>query len=173
MFKSFPFTSWVYRDISVYPPTELDNQVECGLSLPMTPPVNVDNPEHVSRLIEYLDRASELGVQLILHTTYTNTYLRELGEEEYSRRLKEFYEVTLGSHPAVYGFFVGDEPSNPEDLEYTKRCIITMKKTLPHLIPYLNMQGCSGTYPESYFGGISHVAWLRSIIDEVGYFMVS
>ena len=73
MAKSFPFTSWVYRDISVYPPTELDNQVECGLSLPMTPPVNCDNPEHVAILIKYLERASELGVQMILHTTYTNT----------------------------------------------------------------------------------------------------
>ena len=173
MFKSFPFTSWVYRDITVYPPTELDNQVECGLSVPMTPPANCNDPEHLAILIKYLERASELGIQLILHTTYTNTTYGELGEEEYCRQLKELYEVKLNSHPAIYGFFVGDEPSTVKDLENTKGCIIAMKKTLPHLIPYINMQGASGSYPESYFGGMSHVAWLKSIIDEVGYFMIS
>lgn len=173
MKKSFPFTSWVYRDITVYPPTELDNQVECGLSIPMSPPTDRNNPEQVKMLIAFLDRARELGVQLILHVNFTSNILMELGEDEYARQLKAFYEETLDSHPAVYGFFVGDEPSDTEGLYYTKRAIIIMKKTLPHLIPYVNMQGCSCNYPKSYFGGISHVEWLKSIIDEVGYFMLS
>ncbi len=174
MRKSFPFTSWVYRDITVYPPTELDGQVECGLSIPMTPPVDHHNPEHVECLLRYLDRAKELGVQMILHiSTFTNSVLLKLSEDEYCRQLKEFYEVTLNSHPAVYGFFVGDEPDSLTMINCTKRSIILMKQTLPNLIPYINMQGASGSYPESYFGGMSHVAWLKSIIDEVGYFMIS
>lgn len=174
MRKSFPFTSWVYRDITVYPPTELDGQVECGLSIPMTPPVNHHNPEHVECLIRYLDRAKELGVQMILHiSTFTNSVLLELSEDEYCRQLKEFYEVTLNSHPAVYGFFVGDEPDSLTMINCTKRSIILMKQTLPNLIPYINMQGASGSYPDSYFGGMSHVDWLKSIINEVGYFMIS
>ena len=65
MRKSFPFTSWVYRDITVYPPTELDGQVECGLSIPMTPPVDHHNPEHVECLLRYLDRAKELGMEQV------------------------------------------------------------------------------------------------------------
>lgn len=173
MNKSFPFTSWVYSNILAYPETELDNQVECGLSIPMTPPLDRNNPEHVEALLKYLDKANELGIKLIIHANFTESDLRRLGEEEYCRQIKEFYTVKLNSNPAVYGFYVGDEPDNPTAVDATKRTIILMKKTLPGLIPYINMQGHSCEYPEENFGGMSHVEWLKSIIDEVGYFMIS
>ena len=173
MAKSFPFTSWVYRSIAEYPESELNNQVEAGLSVPMTPPLDSNKPDHVEALKKYLDRATELGVQLILHTNFTDSEFRTLGKAEYCKQIKEFYEVTLGNHPAIYGFFVGDEPDNAEALENSKQTIIAMKQTMPNLIPYINMQGHSCDYPEEYFGGISHVEWLKSIINEVGYFMIS
>ena len=75
----FPFTSWVYRDISVYPPTELDNQYEAGLNLPMTPPFEHNKAEDVARLKEYLDKAQEYGIQMILHADFTTHPFREMG----------------------------------------------------------------------------------------------
>ena len=173
MRKIFPFSSWIYRNITDYTTEDLAGQVECGLTIPMTPPFESGDPVHVEHLKKYLDRARELNVRLILFADFTNCDLKKLGEEEYSRRIREFYEVTLARHPSVYGFFVGDEPDNAEDLEWTRRCIILMKKIFPDLTPYINMQGHSCDYPESYFGGISHREWLKALKDEAGDFMIS
>ena len=71
MKKRYPFSSWIYRNILVYPPEELDNQVECGLSIPMTPPFESRNPEHVEQLKKYLERAEKLNVRLILFADFT------------------------------------------------------------------------------------------------------
>jgi len=169
----FPFTSWVYRDISVYPPTELDNQYEAGLNLPMTPPFEHNKAEDVARLKEYLDKAQEYGIQMILHADFTTHPFRDMGEERFVKEIKEFYEVTLQSHPAVYGFFVGDEPSTVEDLELTRRLIILMKKIFPNLTPYVNFQGATCSFGNNMFGGKTQTEWLAEIKAEAGYFLHS
>lgn len=66
MTKKFQFTSWVYRDITVYSPNEVDRMVDCGLTLPMVPSFNYKDPEHVEMLKGWLERASARGVKLIL-----------------------------------------------------------------------------------------------------------
>lgn len=170
--NKFAFTTWVYRNIDVYPPEELDRQVNSGINISMTSPFDHNNERHVARIKEYLNKASELGIQLILHCDFTLDYYVKLGKEEYSRQIVDFYENVLEKHPAVYGFFVSDEPNTTEDAEAVRQTIITMKEVMPNLMPYVNLMGSSAHLDESVFGG-PHSEWIKKLHEDAGDFAVS
>ena len=138
----------------------------------MTSPFDHNNERHVARVKEYLNKASELGIQLILHCDFTLGYYVKLGKEEYSRQIVDFYENVLEKHPAVYGFFVSDEPNTTEDAEAVRQTIITMKEVMPNLMPYVNLMGSSAHLDESVFGG-PHSEWIKKLHEDAGDFAVS
>ena len=137
MTKKFQFTSWVYRDITVYSPNEVDRMVDCGLTLPMVPSFNYKDPEHVEMLKGWLERASARGVKLILDVQIDIPPELYEGDQSWVEEIRNFYRVTLNSHPAVYGFTVGDEPITFYELALTKYKIIKLKEALPELTPYM------------------------------------
>ena len=174
MTKKFQFTSWVYRDITVYSPNEVDRMVDCGLTLPMVPSFNYKDPEHVEMLKGWLERASARGVKLILDVQIDIPPELYEGDQSWVEEIRNFYRVTLNSHPAVYGFTVGDEPITFYELALTKYKIIKLKEALPELTPYMNFAGQTGvnvTYEA--FGGMTHDEYLKSITDKAGYFAQS
>lgn len=114
-----------------------------------------------------LDRAHERGIRMYVNVA---GLIRDdfivIGEEEYERRVGEICAV-IGDHPALEGFFVGDEPRTYEEIRAGEGCLRIMKKVAPHLRPYLNITGNSPMLSNEVFGGKSFPRWLQDITSEI------
>ena len=165
MNKQFAFTMWVYAPINEFTPDEVDVWADCGMTVPMTPEVGFDD---VSALSPYLDRAEKRGIRLIANVTGIGykDYMR-LGEEEYTRRIGDLID-SIGSHPALYGFLVGDEPRGGEQIEAAYNCIRVNKKLAPHLTPFLNYRGGTVGFSKEDLGGRTPGGWMKRVREETG-----
>ncbi len=170
MAERFPFTSWVYRDITAYSPTEVDRMVDCGLTLCMVPHFDYKNSRHVELLKEWLERAKARGVKLMLDADFNIGKIRVKGDRSWIDEMKNFFEVTLESHPSVYGFVVGDEPHTFEELERTKYLISEMTEVLPTLKPYINFMGSTCEFQDEVFGNKTQSEWLAELKAASGEF---
>ena len=162
MANKFPFSMWVYNPLSDFTPDELEIWKEAGMTTPLAPKTyyGKDDPRI---LIPYLDRAHELGMQLIVnYEDFSYGCIDEVGDEEYERRLREVYEPLKG-HPALYGFYSGDEPSSRKDFDQTERCYAIHKKVAPELKPYVNLVGGMSDKGEKELGGLTLEEWFKSI----------
>ena len=166
------FFSWVYDHIQDYDFSMLDTFLDAGVNLPMTPIVDHNDPKDVELLKKLLDYAAERGVQMILFTDFTTDGFHKMGEEKWCVEFKKFYEETLERHPAIYGFYVGDEPGTEYWLELTRRVIILMTQIHPNLKPYINFTGNMGpSFGPDKFGGIDMVEWLSNLKRDAGEFL--
>ncbi|MBE5817919.1 MAG: hypothetical protein E7312_02580 [Clostridiales bacterium] len=170
MAEKYNFGAWVYFPMSDenYTVKEVDRWHECGFNVMMAGVTNINDENQVKKTFEFLDRAQELGMKLILDceegTYWGCTADRAEGEEKKFRRV---YEVFKG-HPALFGFHAGDEPSDEGDLDNAIRAVGIQKKVAPELTPYLNLMG-GGTYPKSKE---KLVAWMKRYKEETGAKMV-
>ncbi len=167
MTDKFVFSMWVYNDIKEFTPDEMKIWVDCGMNVPLAPKTYVgrDDP---SVLIPWLDRAEELGIKLIANYEELSygDYIK-LGEEGYIARVKPLIDA-LGSHPALYGFYVGDEPGTRENYEACAAVLRIHKTLAPHLTPFLNYTGNMVSHTEKEFGGRDLKGWLKYVKDTTG-----
>ncbi len=166
MARKYPFSMWVYNDISEFTPDEVDLWVECGMTIPLTPAVNPGGD--VSVLIPFLNRAEQLGVKMI-GNVWGLGYgdLLRMGEEAYEKHLGEVLAV-IGGHPALYGLCVGDEPDSAEQMDATKRCIAIQKRMAPHLVPYINYTGHTVGFSREQRCGYDLGGWMKHVAEETG-----
>ena len=101
----------------------------------------LENESKKEDMIELLDEAHKLGIQVIINDERTE-YLRlkRMTKEEFVKGVKEAIE-DFGSHPATFGFYGGDEPfSDQEDnFCYTMRLLKELCPSKTHygnLLPY-------------------------------------
>lgn len=163
----FVFSMWTYNDLEEFTPDELDKWVECGMTIPMLPKTFISKHDP-KLLIPWLDRAEKLGVKVIVNywDMCYKDYIR-LGEEEYTRLIAPLYDA-IGSHPAVYGFYVGDEPLGGEQIEAAFNCVRINKKLAPHLTPFLNYRGGTVSFSKEDLGGRTLGEWMKHVRDETG-----
>jgi hypothetical protein len=138
MSAKYPFSMWVYNPLSDFPPEELESWAECGMTAPLAPKTyyGKDDPK---TLIPYLDKAEELGMQLIVnYEDFAYQNIDRIGDDAYEAKFREVYEVLKG-HPALYGFYAGDEPNCRRDFDQTRRCIAIQNKVAPELKSYVNL----------------------------------
>ncbi len=164
MAKTFPFSMWLYNPPSDFTPDEVNVWANCGLNIPMAPQMAYGKNDP-RELIPFLDRAEELGIKLIANF-YGVTFgdVRHAGEEEVERRLRELYEPLKG-HPALYGFFGGDEPSGKENIAAAEATFRIHKKVAPELSPFINLIGGMADKSGEELGGKTLDEWFKSIAD--------
>ena len=152
MAKKFPMGAWVYNPITDFTPDEVDVWADMGLTVTMCGTVDYDNAE---LLLPFLDRAQARDIRLIVWVYGIGDARRD--EDDYKARFKALYENKLRKHPALYGFFIGDEPSSHDAAEYMIAEMKAQKDVAPELHPYINLMGstCGNgsiypgkTYPE-------------------------
>jgi len=152
MAKKFPMGAWVYNPITDFTPDEVDVWADMGLTVTMCGTVKYDEAELV---LPFLDRAKERDIKLIAWVSGIGNPRSD--EAGYKARFKELYENKLKKHPALYGFFIGDEPGNPDAVEYVIAEMKAQKEVAPELHPYINLMGSTysrrnifpgKTYPE-------------------------
>lgn len=153
MTQKFPLGAWVYNRIEEFTPDEVDVWADLGLTVTMAP--SIDYGDDMTKLIPFLDRARDRGIQLIL-------WVNGVGSSE--ARFREVYEVFKG-HPALYGFFVGDEPG---DVASVNSCIEIMnmqRKVAPELRPYVNLMGSSFEREPQMFPGKTYNDFMKDFAE--------
>ncbi len=163
----FPFAIWNYNYVGDFTTDEVDVWADCGLTVTMSPKVRYgkDDP---ALLIPMLDRAQERGIQLIACIVgLENVDYKVLGQEAYAKRFTEVYNIL--KHPALYGFYIGDEPSTKEDFQASWDSIKCQRVIAPELRPCLNLHtGMDATKPE-LLGGRTFREWLRDMAADTGF----
>ena len=154
----FKFTMWTYPPLIQFTPDEVDVWADCGMTVPMAPKMFYDKDDPAD-LIPFLDRAEQRGVKLLaFYDDLGFDKIPVLGEEEYERRLREICDV-IGSHPALYGFVIGDEPGTAEEYRAGADCLRIHKKVAPHLEPILNYSGSMATISKEPLHGMTPAEW--------------
>ena len=81
--------------------------------------------------------------------------------------MRPLYEA-LGSHPALFGFYIGDEPSDPASYRACQAIIKIHKTLAPHLTPFLNYMGGMVDHSREHFGGRDLSGWIKYVTDTTG-----
>lgn len=110
---------------------------ELGMSLPMTFHFNPEkhSPEQMLSLLDECEKAGMKAIVCDVRTRFL-TYMK-VGEEAYIEGVKEAVKA-FGSHPANFGFYIGDEPGLQQIESAIKACQI-VGKLAPHLTPFVNL----------------------------------
>ena len=162
MTTKYPFSMWVYNPLSDFPPEELESWKECGMTAPLAPKTYYGKDDPKS-LIPYLDKAQELGMQLIInYEDFAYQNIDRIGDELYEERFREMYEPLKG-HPALFGFFAGDEPNSRRSFDQTRRCLMIQKKVAPELRPYINLIGGMSDKKEDQLLDMDLEEWFRDL----------
>ncbi|MBE5817918.1 MAG: hypothetical protein E7312_02575 [Clostridiales bacterium] len=163
----YPFGAWVY------PPKEelglgaVDDWADMGLTVTMTSPFGSSDSE-LDEMVKYLDKAAERGIKLIVNANdLTYWAMNGHGAEKYTEDFNRIYARVKG-HPALYGFFIGDEPSTAKSLESTINGMKIQKQIAPELNPLINFQGALCDYEKEKLGGRTFVEWLKYFKEETG-----
>ncbi len=133
----FPIGFWNYQSIEHQGPEAVTDWSDAGMTLTMGPNYGPD-PRDQDRMRAILDHAGEKGIRVILCHSQTDwRNLTRKGEATYRKEFQAAVEA-LGSHPAVFGFHVGDEPGVAE-FEDACRAIRIQKELAPRLRPFCNL----------------------------------
>ncbi len=146
MANKYPLGAWVYFSMSDddYTVKEVDTWHECGFNIMMAGGTDVNSEAEVKKTFEFLDRANELGMKLIIACGVGAYWgCTEENAPKIEEGLRKAYEIFKG-HPALLGFHAGDEPREGEMMERALRVLAIHKKVAPELTPYLNLR--SGIY---------------------------
>ncbi|MBA4388946.1 MAG: hypothetical protein C0404_13270 [Verrucomicrobia bacterium] len=137
MNHQFPIGFWNYVPLEQQDESAVRDWRDAGMTFTMSPGFGA-GADDIAGVRKILDRAHEAGIRMILcHADTDWRNLTAKGEsvyrEEFARAVKE-----LGSHPAVSGFHVGDEP-RAEHFEDACRAVRIQKELAPNLQPFLNL----------------------------------
>lgn len=134
----YPISFWnvAHMDkVENTPAQRVKDWKDLGITLAMSPQFTIDYKEMAK---EYLDECEKAGIKLILSDRRTHwNYLKAHGEDAYRRALREAL-ADFDRHPALFGFYVGDEP-DADNVPFAKTALRIQAEEAPHLIGYLNL----------------------------------
>lgn len=166
MTEKFPIGFWNYNRIEDFPPDEVNVWADCGITVTMAPRFvyGKDDPD---KMLAMLDAAEKRDLKLILWIEgLESEYCSQLGEEKYRERCVEI--INRFRHPALYGFFIGDEPSDKKAFECCWNAVKIQRETAPELKPYLNLHTNMDDTPPEQFGGRTFRTWLKDFAADTG-----
>ena len=136
--EPFPVGFWNYTCMDMVGPETVRDWADAGMTLAMSPEF-VAERDSVAAMRAILDAAAERGIKVIVCDHRGGWWQGDSAEAEkayrrgFARVLKDF-----GDHPAVFGFFVGDEPDHA-NLPNACKAYRIQKEMAPHLSPFLNL----------------------------------
>lgn len=134
--KDYPIGFWNVLDLRQCDPVCVEDWHDLGITQPMTPLYREGDDK--AAMLAILDRADKYGMKAIVCDFRTEwRVLTARGEEEYRALFRQALD-DFGGHPAVKGFFVGDEPDAPDAADAFAAARI-QSEMAPALTPYLNL----------------------------------
>lgn len=111
-----------------------------GMNLPMSFFYSEKKGHDKKLFIQQLDECQKYGMKVVLDDERTDfRTLSRLGEEEYRKGVQRAV-ADFASHPATYGFHIGDEPSvSGGEWEIAKKAYQICKECAPQLNHFINM----------------------------------
>lgn len=130
----YPIAAWYYLGLNRPPEEKVDTWHDLGLNV-VTLAYSLEQKDHVLRA---LDRAASYDMKLILMDPRTSFHVYYAkGEEQYRAGLLDAI-ADFGSHPALFGFDIGDEPDAPY-AESAFNALRINEELAPHLTAFLNI----------------------------------
>ena len=168
--KKFSLGFWNYAYLDIIGDAPVKDWIECGMNLCLSPTFRpgIDKPED---MIALLDECREKGVQLILADPRCGWTGASTDPEAYKIRFLEMLE-DFGRHPAVYGYYVGDEPS-AKYMADAMAAIRIQKELSPEKIPFINFLSYWDGVEERYLGGMDFDEWIDDFIKKTGLSQIS
>ncbi len=133
--SKYPISFWSNVNMQSMVPDAPGMWRDLGITLAMSPGYSAADKEDVIKL---LDRCAELDIKVIMRDYRTHwRNLTKLSEAGYRTLFQQVLD-DFGSHPAVYGFFAGDEP-DAKDTADAFSALRVQGEMAPHLVAYLNL----------------------------------
>lgn len=154
----FPMGFWNYQSAGKYGPEEAKRWADCGMTLTLSPTFTYGQSDKAA-FLALLDACAALGIRLIV--CIPSLSFRQADDvEAYRRNFQQAYD-DFGRHPAVFGFFIGDEPSGEKQMA---ECISAFKIQLeiaPKLTPFLNFNPYWPNIEKEALGGKAFHVWAK------------
>jgi hypothetical protein len=137
--KKYPISIWNYTDLKSHgahmTEAEMQSLADVGLTVPQSPNFDPNDPAQKAHIRKMLDWAAARGMKLILRDPRCMGQIDADGKPpaDYATGVKAAV-ADFGSHPAMFGFFVGDEGGGDAFAE----CQRIQKDIAPHLFPFYN-----------------------------------
>ena len=131
----YPICFWNTNSLENCVPNLVETWHDLGITIAMSPTYKRDDKY---KMLKILDEAQDFGIRVILcdYRTHWNVLARN-GQDEYRRHAEEAHE-DYGHHPAVYGFFIGDEPE-AHQIDDALCAMRIHQEINPELTAYLNL----------------------------------
>ena len=128
---------WNYVETGVIDERQaVSDWVELGMNLAMSFEFDIKQHDKAS-MYAVLDECYKKGLKVIVCDKRTSYYEhKQVGEENYRQGVRQAVK-DFGSHPAVFGFHIGDEPLK-EYWESAIRAFVINKEEAEHLTPFIN-----------------------------------
>jgi len=141
--ERYPISFWSYTNLKEHGQYMDEAQVEewadAGFTVPQSPSYVPNDQEQQAHILRLLDWAHERGMKLILCDArcYAKRGQGGLIPPDYADGVRAAVE-DFGSHPATFGFHVGDEPGADMKQAFFE-CYRVQKEIAPHLHPFANL----------------------------------
>jgi len=132
----FPIGFWNYCPADVFGRESVRDWADAGMTVAMSPeydPLRHDR----GAIVAILDEARKLNIRVIVCDARSYWHGLKNGEKSYRDGFKQAVR-DFGSHPAVMGFHVGDEP-DAANFDDACRAMRIQKEIAPSLTPFLNL----------------------------------
>jgi hypothetical protein len=143
----FPIGFWSYTNLTEHGKymneAEVEEWADAGFTVTMSPSFDPAKPQHVQQMRQLLEWANERHMKLILWDPRTRAPARgEPGKtvsvpEDQAQRIKAAL-ADFRESPAVFGFYVGDEPGEFNNDAYF-RCYRMLRQAARRLHPFVNL----------------------------------
>lgn len=136
--NKFSLGFWNYVEMGILKnKNAVSDWKELGLNLAMS--FEFDYKKHKKQqMIDLLNQCKKNGLKVIICDSRTNfRNYKKLGPMLFTEEVRQAYK-DFGSHPAVFGFHIGDEPLK-DDFEASINAYNIVKEEMPSLTPFINL----------------------------------
>lgn len=137
MDNEFKFGFWNYLPVGTLDKDIVHKWVDMNCNLFMSFRF-LENESKKEDMISLLDEANKVGIKVIINDERTE-YLRlnKMSKEEFAKGVKQAVD-DFGWHPAVFGFYGGDEPFSDQEENFTFTMSL-LKELMPNHMHYGNL----------------------------------
>ena len=160
--ERFPIGFWNYTTGQLSA-ADVKDWVDLGMTMANTPEIKENTDKDVIRGI--LDACAENDIKAIVCDSRTHWTGASDHPAEYEARFRAAYE-DFGKHPAVFGFYIGDEPFDDKAFADSTAAHRIQLETAPELTPFINYLPYWYGQEKTLLKAPSYGDWVKRTVDE-------
>ncbi|MBO5415349.1 MAG: hypothetical protein J6A83_01810 [Clostridia bacterium] len=165
----FPIGFWNYTSGELSA-KDVKDWSALGMTMACSP--TIDENTDKETIIGILDACAENDIKVIMCDNRTRFKNASDSPEEYRARSIAAYE-DFGKHPAVFGFFIGDEPEKGKDFPDAVVAHNIQLEVAPELTPFLNFLPYWEGQEETILKAPSFLDWAANMIKDANLKVLS